>query len=149
MFELHHSYRHPMRRVGGLLLLLALLQLLAWLTPPQFDAGGIRGYLPLHILFEVASIVVSMMVFTVGWNAHSRILPGNIVLLACMFFAIGWLDFFHTVSYQGMPAFYTPNDADKQLNYWLAARLLSAIALLVACHQALASHSPRPGHATC
>ena len=121
-----------MRRVGGLLLLLALLQLLAWLTPPQFDAGGIRGYLPLHILFEVASIVVSMMVFTVGWNAHSRKLPGNIVLLACMFFAIGWLDFFHTVSYQGMPDFYTPNNADKQLNYWLAARLLSAIALFVA-----------------
>ena len=131
MFELHHSYRHPMRRVGGLLLLLALLQLLAWLTPPQFDAGGIRGYLPLHILFEVASIVVSIMVFTVGWNAHSRKLPGNIVLLACMFFAIGWLDFFHTVSYQGMPDFYTPNNADKQLNYWLAARLLSAIALFV------------------
>ena len=132
LFELHLSYRRPMRRVGGLLLLLALLQLLAWLTPPQFDAGGIRGYLPLHVLFEVASIVVSMMVFTVGWNAHNRILPGNIVLLACMFFAIGWLDFFHTVSYQGMPDFYTPNNADKQLNYWLAARLLSAIALFAA-----------------
>jgi signal transduction histidine kinase/ActR/RegA family two-component response regulator len=129
--ELHPAYRHPMRRVGGLLLLLALIQLLAWLSPPQFDAGGIRGYLPLHVLFEIASIAVSMMVFTVGWNAHSRILPGNIVLLACMFFAIGWLDFSHTVAYQGMPDFYTPNNADKQLNFWLAARLLSAIALFV------------------
>ena len=131
MFELHPSYHQPMRRVGSLLLLLALIQLLAWMTPPQFDAGGIRGYLPLHVLFEIASIVVSIMVFTVGWNAHSHLLPGNIALLACMFFAIGWLDFFHTVSYQGMPDFYTPNNADKQLNYWLAARLLSAIALFV------------------
>ena len=131
MFELHPSYHQPMRRVGGLLLLLALIQLLAWMTPPQFDAGGIRGYLPLHSLFEIASIVVSMMVFTVGWNSHSRLLPGNIALLACMFFAIGWLDFFHTVSYQGMPDFYTPNNAEKQLNYWLASRLLSAIALFV------------------
>jgi signal transduction histidine kinase/ActR/RegA family two-component response regulator len=131
MFELHPSYHHPMRRVGGLILLLALIQLLVWMTPLQFDAGGIRGYLPLHTLFEIASIVVSMMVFTVGWNAHSRLLPGNIALLACMFFAIGWLDFFHTISYQGMPDFYTPNNADKQLNYWLAARLLSAIALFV------------------
>ena len=131
IFELHPSYRDPMRRVGGLLLLLALIQLVAWMTPPQFDAGGIRGYLPLHTLFEIASIVVSMMVFTVGWNAHSRLLQGNIALLACMFFAIGWLDFFHTVSYQGMPDFYTPNNADKQLNYWLASRLLSAIALFV------------------
>jgi signal transduction histidine kinase/CheY-like chemotaxis protein len=131
MFELHPSYHRPMRRVGGLILLLAVIQLLAWMTPPQFDAGGIRGYLPLHTLFEIASIVVSMMVFTVGWNAHSRLLPGSIQLLACMFFAIGWLDLFHTISYQGMPDFYTPNNADKQLNYWLAARLLSAIALFV------------------
>ena len=131
ILDLHPSYHDPMRRVGALLLLLALIQLIAWMTPPQFDAGGIRGYLPLHALFEIASIVVSMMVFTVGWNAHSRLLPGNIALLACMFFAIGWLDFFHTVSYQGMPDFYTPNNADKQLNYWLTARLLSAIALFV------------------
>jgi hypothetical protein len=74
LFELHPSYYRPMQRVGGLLLVLALIQLLTWLTPPQFDAGGIRGYLPLHVLFEIASIVVSMMVFTVGWNAHSRLL---------------------------------------------------------------------------
>jgi hypothetical protein len=60
IFGLHPSHHRPMRRVGSLILLLALIQLLAWMTPPQFDAGGIRGYLPLHTLFEIASIVVSI-----------------------------------------------------------------------------------------
>jgi len=129
--SLHPVYQPAMRRIGAFLLLLAVVQFLAWLSPPQFDTGGIRGYLPLHALFEVSSIVVAMMVFAVGWNAHSRMLPGNITVLACLFFAIGWLDFSHTIAYQGMPEFVTPNNADKQLNFWLASRLLAAIALFV------------------
>ncbi|MDZ4202483.1 MAG: MASE3 domain-containing protein [Gallionella sp.] len=129
--SLHPAYQPAMRRIGAFLLLLAVVQFLAWLSPPQFDAGGISGYLPLHALFEVSSIVVAMMVFAVGWNAHSRTLPSNITVLACLFFAIGWLDFSHTIAYQGMPEFVTPNNADKQLNFWIAARLLAAIALLV------------------
>ena len=129
--SLHPAYQPAMRRIGAFLLLLAVVQFLAWLSPPQFDAGGIPGYLPLHVLFEVASVVVAMMVFAVGWNAHGRMLPSNITVLACLFFAIGWLDFSHTIAYQGMPDFVTPNNADKQLNFWLAARLLAAIALFV------------------
>jgi PAS domain S-box-containing protein/hemerythrin-like metal-binding protein len=121
-----------MRRIGGFLVLLAIVQLLAWLTPPQFDAGGIQGYLPLHALLETGSIVVSMMIFAVGWHTHGRKLPGNIMVLACVFFTIGLLDFSHTVTYQGMPEFVTPNNADKQLNFWLAARLLAAAVLLAA-----------------
>ena len=80
---------------------------------------------------ETTSIVISMMVFVVGWNSHSRALSGNIILLACVFFSVGLLDFSHTMSYLGMPDFITPNDAQKQLNFWLSARLLAALALLV------------------
>ncbi len=129
--SLHPAYQPAMRRIGAFLLLLAAVLFLAWLSPPQFDVGGIRGYLPLHALFEVSSIVVAMLVFAVGWNSHGRMLPGNITVLACLFFTIGWLDFSHTIAYQGMPEFVTPNNADKQLNFWLAARLLAAIALFV------------------
>lgn len=131
LFSLHQGYRNTMRRIFGLLLLLAGIQLLAWLTPPQFGPTGIPGYLPLHTLFETVSIVVAMLVFAVGWNSRSPNLPGNAVLLACVFFAIGWLDFSHTISYHGMPDFYTPNDTEKQLNFWLSARFLASFVLLV------------------
>jgi hypothetical protein len=128
---LHPSYSAPMARIVSFLMLLAVFQFIAWLVPPQFDVGGIPGYLPLHVLFETSSIVISMMVFAVGWNSHTSKLPGNVALLACMFFAIGLLDLSHTIAYQGMPDFYTPNNADKQLNFWLAARLMAALALFL------------------
>jgi diguanylate cyclase (GGDEF)-like protein/PAS domain S-box-containing protein len=72
-----------------------------------------------------------MMVFAVGWNSHAGKTPGNLVLLACLFFAIGWLDFSHTASYGGMPDYFTPNGPDKHLNFWIVARLLAASALLI------------------
>ncbi len=120
-----------MRRVGGFLLLLACIQFLAWLIPASPDAKGIPGYLPLHVLFETVSIIISMLVFAVGWNAHSRNLSGNVVLLACVFFTVGGLDFSHTVTYVGMPELVTENDSDKHLYYWLSARFLVVIGLLV------------------
>ncbi|MDD2685756.1 MAG: MASE3 domain-containing protein [Gallionella sp.] len=130
-FRLHPSYLNTIRRISGFLTLLALIQLIAWLLPPFFDVSGIPNYLPLHVLLETSSVVIAMMVFSVGWNNHSPNLPGNIVLLACLFLGIGFLDLSHTISYQGMPAFFTENNADKQLNFWLSGRFLAALALLL------------------
>lgn len=130
-FSLHPSYHFVMWRVGGFLSLLASIQLIAWLLQPFFDVSGIPNYLSLHVLLETASIVIAMMVFSAGWNTHSPNLPGNIVLLGCLFLGIGLLDFSHTIAYQGMPVFYTENDADKQLNFWLSGRFLAALALFL------------------
>ncbi|MDH4235030.1 MAG: PAS domain S-box protein, partial [Gallionella sp.] len=68
--------------------------------------------------------------FAIGWHAHARNLPGNIVLLASAFFGVGLLDFAHMLSYAGMPDFVTPNDPEKAIDFWLVARSLAAIALL-------------------
>ncbi len=120
-----------MRRVAGMLLILAFFQFIAWVIPATPGSKGIDYYLPLHVLMETVSIVIAMMVFAVGWNSHSGKTAGNLVLLACLFFAIGWLDFSHTVSYGGMPDFLSPNGPDKQLNFWIVARLMAAFALLL------------------
>ena len=120
-----------MGRVAVLLLVLALCQFIAWVIPATPGASGIEHYLPLHALMETVAIVIAMMVFMVGWNSHGEKTSGNLVLLSCLFFAIGWLDFSHTASYSGMPDFVSHNGPDKQLNFWIAARLLAAIALLL------------------
>lgn len=127
---LHPSHRHTMHIVSGMLASLALVQLFSWLAPIPEEFRGFSSYLPLHTLFETVSIVIAILVFAVGWNAHSRNLPGNVVLLACVFFAVGVLDFSHTLSYPGMPAFVTVNGAEKAIDFWLAARFMAAIALL-------------------
>ena len=126
----HSDYRNGMRRMVIFLLILALIQLVAWLLPAWPNSKGVPNYLLLHTLMETVSIVVAMMVFAVGWNSHSRVLSGNIVILACVFFSVGVLDFAHTMSYAGMPEFISPNDQQKQLNFWLSSRILAAISLL-------------------
>jgi diguanylate cyclase (GGDEF)-like protein len=127
----HPDCRKAMWRMAVFLLILALIQLAASLLPAWPDAKGVPDYLLLHTLMETTSIVISMMVFAIGWNSHSRALSGNIIVLACVFFSVGLLDFSHMMSYLGMPDFVSPNDAQKQLNFWLSARFLAAVALLV------------------
>lgn len=128
---LHPDYQHTLPKILSILAGLAMLQLVAWLIPALPEFKGIPNYLPLHSLLETVSIVVSMMVFALGWNSRSSNLSGNIVLLAGVFFSVGLLDFSHTISYVGMPDFISHNDLQKHLNFWLSARLLASAVLLL------------------
>ncbi|MDP3702031.1 MAG: EAL domain-containing protein [Hylemonella sp.] len=127
----HPAYKRDLRSALFLLLLLGLAQLIAWLSPTPLGISTVPHYLPMHTLMETVSIVVAMMVFSVGWYGYRQVVSGNLVILACTFFAIGWLDMLHTLSYTGMPDFFTHNDSQKHLNYWMAARILAAGSLLV------------------
>ncbi|MDA3945072.1 MAG: EAL domain-containing protein [Helicobacteraceae bacterium] len=128
IFRLHTSQQSAMRKVLLILALLALVMVTALLLP---KTERIEGYLSLHILLESVSILISMMVFAVGWNAYSNKLPGNIVMLAAVFMGVGLLDFSHILSFVGMPDFVTPSGVDKSIYFWLAARSLATVALLV------------------
>lgn len=127
----HPEYSNALSGMVKFLFALLLIQLVAWLLPAWPNSKGIPNYIPWHDIMEAISIVISMMVFAVGWNSKNKNLSGNVVLLASVFFSVGVIDFFHTVTYVGMPEFFSPNDAQKHLNYWLSARLLAAIVLLV------------------
>jgi len=130
MMALHPAYQERLRPVLWLLGALTLVLVMSRLAPPVQAARGIAGYAPLHTLMEMGAIVVSMLVFAVGWAAHSRERPGNLLLLACVFLGVGLLDFLHTIAYSGMPDFVTPSGPEKAINFWLAARYLSALGLL-------------------
>jgi diguanylate cyclase (GGDEF)-like protein/PAS domain S-box-containing protein len=131
IWGVHPSHGQAMRRAIVVLLVLALFQFIAWLMPDDPGWKTFQHYLSLHSLMETVSIVIAMMVFAVGWNSNVGKTPGNLVLLACLFFAVGLLDFSHTVSYGGMPDFFSHNGVDKHLNFWIAARLIAASALLI------------------
>ena len=75
-------------------------------------------------------IVVSVLVFAVGWKAHSINPQRNIFILACGFLGVAMLDFSHMLSYAGMPDYITPNLVAKGINFWLPARYLGALSLL-------------------
>ena len=127
----HPDYCNAMSSMVKFLFVLALIQFIALLLPAWPNSNGIPNYIPWHYILEAISIVISMLVFAVGWNSHSKNLSGNVVLLASVFFSVGAIDFFHTATYVGMPEFFSANDAQKHLNYWLSARILAAVVLLV------------------
>lgn len=113
------------------LIALAMLLVMVWLLPPALLFEGLASYLPLHTTMETFSVVVAALIFGIGWNTYSRNQAGNVVLLACVFLAVGLLDFGHFLSYKGMPDFVTPASAHKAIWFWLPARMAVAVALLI------------------
>jgi|GEM_PF-1219220 len=88
-------------------------------------------YLALHTALEVFSITVSAMVFALGWNLRRTPHGGPFVWLGAVFLAVALTDFFHALSYDGMPVFVTSSGPEKAVEFWLAARVFAATGLFV------------------
>lgn len=123
------SLRSLLVRSGTLTLLLAG-GILAVGALPHYVIVGITIYAALHTILEICAVVVAMLIFTTGWVSAGRPQPVSNVLLAGAFLSVGLLDVLHLLSYAGMPALVTPSGPEKAINFWLAARLISALALL-------------------
>ncbi len=87
------------------------------------------AYLTIHTALETFSVFVAILVFAVGWHGYTKEQPSNYVLLACAFLVVGLVDFSHTLSFRGMPDFFTPSDPEKAINFWLIARLMTGLSL--------------------
>lgn len=132
MQGIHPSHQNSLRNTAIIVALMVIGVVLSFPLSVISGMRGVAGYLPLHMLFETFSIVVSMLIFAVGWNAYNTRLPGNITLLSCAFFGVGLLSFGHMLSYAGMPDFMTPGNPEKAIDFWLVGRSLVTVALLAA-----------------
>jgi PAS domain S-box-containing protein len=131
-FMLHPPQARAFRSSHHVLGLMALGLALAWAVPLPPEFGRIEQYPAVHLMMEMVSVTVAMLVFVSGWHAYSRALPRNLVVLACMFMGVAVLDLAHALSYAGMPDFVTPSGPEKAINFWLVGRLMAALALLAA-----------------
>lgn len=121
----------PLRRIIPLLFFLAGLFLLVWQLPFLPDLLGTTIMsLPMPIFWEAFSVAIAAMVFGVAYTSSAE-RPGPVVFLGCALLVVGLLDFGHMLSFNGMPDFVTPADREKGLHFWLAARLLFALAMVV------------------
>lgn len=119
---------------GVTLLLLALTVLIFFI---EFSPGlkldfTPASYLPFHIFVETLTAITAALVFSVGWHAHDKARPGVLTVLACAFLAVGLLDIGHTISYKGMPDFVTPSSPSKAIYFWITAKIVLSLSLLVA-----------------
>ncbi|MDF1589489.1 MAG: MASE3 domain-containing protein [Gammaproteobacteria bacterium] len=110
---------------------LALIQFISWITPSLFLFERVANYAPVHSSLEFISIIISVMIFSIIFAKTDRKCSLNLIILACTSLSVALLDFMHTMSFPGMPDFFTPNDPEKTIDFWLAGRTFSAIGLLI------------------
>ncbi|MRV70390.1 hypothetical protein GJ700_01470 [Duganella sp. FT92W] len=128
----HSFIAHPLQRMELMLCMLACACLFAG-GLARLPAVGQLPLMPLwmHTLGEVFAVIVAFLLFGIVWNAYSYERSGNVVILGISALAIGLLDLGHALSYRGMPEFITPSSTEKSINFWLCARALEALVLLV------------------
>ena len=129
---IHKEHTHPYQRAFGTLLLACALPLLWWVSQPSNHTPIDQGqFLFWHSMMEMCSVVVAMLVFVTGYRAILSVRKGAVVLLGITFLGVGLLDFLHTMSYAGMPNAVSANSAQKSIFFWLAARSLAAVSLMI------------------
>lgn len=109
---------------------LAVIYGLLWFAGPAADLGLSR-YLPMHTTMEMVAVIIAVLSFGIAWNAYAEARPGNVLIIGVALLGAALLDFGHALSYHGMPDFVTPSGPQKAVVFWLAARLLAAVGLLV------------------
>jgi diguanylate cyclase (GGDEF)-like protein/PAS domain S-box-containing protein len=118
--------RRSLQLVAALAVVLVALLLIGVPRDVNF-----QHFHPLHSVLEIVAIAISAMVFAVGWHAQEPDQRRTMLPFACLMLGVALLDISHLLSYQGMPDFLTPNGAEKSIDFWLAARSLSVLALLL------------------
>jgi diguanylate cyclase (GGDEF)-like protein/PAS domain S-box-containing protein len=115
-----------------LLLVLSLLTFSPFLLNIDLPSISHQTYLPIHTLFEIFAVVIAAMIFAIVHQQANIKMSWRGVVLASAFFAIFWLDLAHLLSFTGMPDYFTANTPQKTISFWLAARVIAALALCFA-----------------
>ena len=116
------------RAASTIVVFMAFL-LIALASSPSFR-GQAGGYIPLLMFFETLSISLCFVVFLTARTSLGGYRIRNISILGASFLGVALLDFQHMLSVFGMLAFIAPSSPTEASNFWVAARLLAAFALV-------------------
>ncbi|MHB1390922.1 MAG: MASE3 domain-containing protein [Thermoleophilia bacterium] len=98
-------------------------------------------YMIFHTATDFVSIAVSFAIFAIGWYGYKQNHDYRNLFFALFFYAVGILDFVHSLSFVGMPDFLSPNTFSKSATFFLTARLIAAAGIFALV---LAPAGPRP-----
>lgn len=110
---------------------LALLALVGMLALPSFSffEPGSPGMVTIHLLLEMFSVVVSVLVVVIAWHAFSGENQRMASTLIYSFTVVAGVDIIHALSYDGMPAFGSPSSTSKAIFFWFMGRGFELIAV--------------------
>lgn len=114
-----------------------LFSVILYCTLYRYDAHiylifHMDSYLAWHIGLEVLSTIMSFCIFFISYYTCERSRHLRTIIFACTFLAVGLLDTFHALSYDGMPALFAVSSVPRATSFWIAARLTAALGMLAA-----------------
>ena len=119
--ELLHTV--PYVAVGVLLLAIVLLLERLGLI------AAIPFYVAMHTSVELFSVVISFLIFAIGWNTWHFTNNYKLLLLSCTMLCVAIFDSLHFLAYDSM---HEGNaDMNLVLSFWLIARLFNGAAFLI------------------
>lgn len=93
---------------------------------------SVATYLTWHNLFEFSAILVCFSSFVVSYYTYDQSKRFRSLLLGCFLLFMGIVDFFHALSFKGMPDFFTANTgANRATTFWILSRLVGSIGFAV------------------
>ncbi|RXT07094.1 EAL domain-containing protein [Ammoniphilus sp. CFH 90114] len=92
---------------------------------------GMKNYTSIHMILELMSIVVSFTIAIQAWMIFPHTLSNHRLVMGGLFLAIGILDLLHTISYKGMPFFFSEGSVQKATWFWIVARSTSALFFII------------------
>lgn len=125
-----HSHAYP-TVFGWVLLLLAIPAWWWWLQPLQSVVLEPGLFMLLHGTMEFFAVVLAALVFVTGYRAMLSERRAAVVLLGVAFLGVALLDLLHITSYYSTSSLTLVNTTQKSTFFWLCARLLAAVTLLV------------------
>jgi len=130
----NQQYRKRRWITGGVISVLALFLLTVFIINPSGNLVNEEwiSYALLHVILETLSVIFALMIFGIGWHTYGKMVNTRLLILSCSFLLMGILDIIHMLSYPGMPDFITPSGNSKSIYFWLSARLVGLLTLLLA-----------------
>ncbi|MBD8069477.1 MASE3 domain-containing protein [Bacillus sp. PS06] len=116
------NVRKSSKVVINLFLALFIVYLINLLYIPLHDLYKGVNHLSFHTFLELFSIFVCFSISSYGWHAYNDTKMMSSLWIPSVFFAVGFLDLLHTLSYPGMPHFITDASIAKTSWFWIFAR---------------------------
>ena len=112
----------------GLIIVFYIVSILA---EKKYFVLQVKPFLYIHILLEFFSIIISFIIFTITYYSYKKNNRSRLLVYASTFFIVGFVDFFHTMSYEGMPGFWGESSIPLATYYWIIGRIIFAIGVLL------------------
>jgi PAS domain-containing protein len=89
------------------------------------------NYLGFHTILELFSISISASIFFISMRMFKKNQLRSSLLLGATFFLVGMIDVLHTLTFKGMPFFFSESSIPKATWFWVIARVIEAVFILV------------------